>query len=103
MMRLKLMMAAAALLMNVGSRADTKLVRLRVQHTVEPQAVDEKEPVFGWAMESDQPGVSQKAYRLTLHTEHGDTLMWDSGKVTDASSTGVTYKGQPLKPLTGYR
>ena len=97
------MMAAAALLMNVGSRADTKLVRLRVQHTVEPQAVDEKEPVFGWAMESDQPGVSQKAYRLTLHTEHGDTLMWDSGKVTDASSTGVTYKGQPLKPLTGYR
>ena len=47
MMRLKLMMAAAALLMNVGSRADTKLVRLRVQHTVEPQAVDEKEPIFG--------------------------------------------------------
>lgn len=103
MMRLKLMMAAAALLMNVGSRADTKLVKLRVQHAVEPQAVDEKEPVFGWAMESDQPGMSQKAYRLTLHTEHGDTLMWDSGKVTDSSSTGVTYKGQPLKPLTGYR
>lgn len=102
-MRLKLMMAATALLWNVASQADTRLVRLRVQHAVEPQAVDEKDPVFSWGMESDVPGMSQKAYRITLRDTQGGTLLWDSGRVKEGSSTGVTYQGQPLQPLTCYQ
>lgn len=102
-MRLKLMMAAFALLVNVASQADTRLVRLRVQHAVEPQAVDEKEPTFSWAMESDVPGIGQRAYRITLRDARGGTLLWDSGRVKDGTSTAVTYLGQPLEPLTGYQ
>ena len=97
------MMAAAWLLATVASQADTRLTRLRVQHVVEPQAVDEKEPVFSWAMESDVPGMSQRAYRITLRDSRGGAVLWDSGRVKDGSSTAVTYLGQPLQPLTTYQ
>lgn len=102
-MRLKLMMAAVALLMHASLLADTRLVNLRVQHSVEPQAVDDGEPVFSWAMESDAPGMKQKAYRITLRKAGDKIVQWDSGRVKDGRSTAINYLGQPLCPLTAYQ
>ncbi|MFB2117759.1 family 78 glycoside hydrolase catalytic domain [Parapedobacter sp. 2B3] len=66
-----------------------------------------KQPLLGWELSSASRGATQSAYQIVMAT-HADSLakgivdVWDSGKVTSDTSTGVVYDGRPLDPNTGY-
>ena len=66
-----------------------------------PLAIDNTTPHFSWQMSAKQNGVTPTAYQILvatspdLLTEDGADL-WNTGKVTDASSVGIRYEGKPL-------
>jgi alpha-L-rhamnosidase len=77
---------------------------LRCEYLVDPEGIDVAQPRLGWVLDSAQRGTVQTAYRIlvassaeALAAEHGD--LWDSGKVTAATSIGVPYGGRPLRSL----
>lgn len=64
-------------------------------------------PNFTWIMNDDTKSSSQTAYRILvsstsekLHSNQGDA--WDSGKVTGEWLSGISYKGNKLRPNTIY-
>lgn len=64
-------------------------------------------PSFSWTIESDTPGISQKAYRLLVATrpellKNGSADIWDSGVVEGGSRTGIVCGGKSLAPDTDY-
>lgn len=65
-----------------------------------------KRPRFSWQVPDFGDGTLQSAYQLQLAATptgfENDQLIWDSGKVTSAASTAVTYGGPALKPRTAY-
>lgn len=80
-----------------------RVEHLRVQSLLNPQGIDEKSPLFSWQLKSEERGVVQTAYRLTLTSDaQGETTVWDSGPVTSGSSVGVTAKGLQLQASTRY-
>ncbi|MDO8186075.1 family 78 glycoside hydrolase catalytic domain [Conexibacter sp. JD483] len=65
-------------------------------------------PKLAWHVRSDDADVVQRAYQVRVATTaaglaDGGTPLWDSGRVTSASSTGVAYAGPALSPGTRYR
>ena len=82
--------------------AQTRINDLRVQNADEPIAVEDSRPVFSWKMESDVTGQHQTAYRINVVRESDGSTVWDSGKVSDGTSTGIRYLGVGLQPEMGY-
>ena len=80
----------------------TRITGLRVQHSVEPLAVEDAHPAFSWKMESPEPGQSQQSYRIRVCRETDGRQVWDSGEVQDSLSTGIRYLGVALQPRMGY-
>ncbi|MBV5283534.1 MAG: hypothetical protein JZU53_14025 [Paludibacter sp.] len=82
------------------SPAPTGLLCQLMSHP-ELSVITEKNPEFGWIVNSDKPGDSQKAYQILvassaelLQNNMGD--MWNSGKVKTAQSINVGYAGKAL-------
>lgn len=102
-MKLRLTFIVVSLLLCISSWAHTQIANMRVQHACEPMAVEDQSPLFSWSMNSEQLGVSQKAYRIILRKKHESTVLWDTGKVKDHTSTGIVYSGQPLEAESSYQ
>lgn len=82
--------------------AQTRIMDLRVQNSREPIAVEDRQPDFGWRMESDRRGAAQTAWRLQVTRESDGSEVWDSGRVEDGRSQGIRYGGAALQPEMGY-
>lgn len=68
------------------------LTNLQVNHLVDPMGIDDAEPVFSWAMDSNVIGAKQETYRIEVASDQSfDDLVWDSGDVGSDESTDVTY------------
>ena len=88
---------------SIKAYADERAIvrNLKVNGRNNPIGVDEQQPEFSWQMFSDAIGASQKAYRLTVTEEGGETV-WDSGTVESPVSVGIRYEGEPLQSATAY-
>jgi hypothetical protein len=76
----------------------------------EPLAVVDPQPVFSWQLTAASPelhSVAQSAYRIQI-VEDGrgfaaaEKILWDSGVVQRAATSGVAYAGPPLKAEHAY-
>lgn len=75
-------------------------MRLRTNGLDRPLALD-RPAEFTWALEGGRPGIRQGAFRIVCASSPealtaGD-LIWDSGVVTAARTTGVAYGGPPSR------
>ncbi|MBQ6652509.1 MAG: alpha-rhamnosidase, partial [Prevotella sp.] len=76
---------------------------LRVMSLVNPSPVDMKEPDFSWQLQSDERGVLQSSYQLSVSTDaEGADLVWTSGVVESDQSVRVPATGITLQPATRY-
>ena len=100
MKRLTTFLLAAAC--TLVAAAQTRITDLRVQNSHEPIAVEDRQPDFGWRMESDRRGAAQTAWRLQVTRESDGSQVWDSGRVEDGRSQGIRYGGAALQPEMGY-
>lgn len=79
-----------------------EITKIQVGSTLLPAFIDEKNPVFGWKLRSDQNGTLQKSYRLAVGSAEGMADVWDSGEITSRESVCVGYGGAELLPCTEY-
>ncbi len=74
---------------------------LQCEYLDAPLAIDNTSPHFSWKMVGKQNGVASSAYQILVATDL-DKLneeaadLWNSGKVMDTRSNGITYQGKPL-------
>jgi alpha-L-rhamnosidase len=76
-------------------------VGLRCEFRVDPLGIDERFPRLSWALESENRGQVQSAYRVLVARNEEDlaseeNLLWDSGRVESDRSVGVEYGGEAL-------
>ena len=82
---------------------------LMVDMLPEPIGLDDSQPVFSWKIRDGAQGAKQTAYRIRaavramdLRADGATTLIWDSGRIESAQSTGVRYAGKPLEASHKY-
>ena len=76
---------------------------LRVQSLRNPSGIDVTVPQFSWQLQSDERGVMQTSYQLTVFTDaEGMTKVFDSGVVMSSESAHVAVSTIPLQPATRY-
>src|SRR4051812_24764007 len=69
---------------------------LRVDLLSEPIGLDDARPVFSWKLRDPSDGARQTAYQIRVTTTNAGgatVLVWDSGGVASAQSTGIPYGG----------
>ncbi len=93
---------ATLLLLPVLGLAQTRITGLTVQNRTEPLAVEDRQPDFGWRMESTETGTFQQAYQISVVRECDGSELWNTGRVEDGRSVGITYAGVALQPDMGY-
>ena len=76
-------------------------VRLRCEYLANPLGIDVREPRLSWALESEQNGHTQTAYRILAASSEqllaaGQADLWDSGVVSSAETLHVPYAGTKL-------
>lgn len=69
--------------------------------------ISNRQPFFGWELQSEQTGIMQSAYRVLVSRSKDSLLkgigeIWDSGKVASNASVNVQYTGNPLESATSY-
>jgi alpha-L-rhamnosidase len=74
---------------------------LRCEHLVDPIGVDDRTPLLGWVVESEEPDQVQTAYQILVASDEkllkrkkGD--LWDSGKIESDQTVDVEYGGNEL-------
>lgn len=75
---------------------------LRCEYRVDPLGIDERVPRLSWALESEERGQVQSAYRVLVAGDEADldaevNLLWDSGRVESNRSVGIEYEGEALR------
>jgi len=60
-----------------------------------PTGVTDDTPEFSWTFDDPDSGDTQGAYQILVTDTLGSNV-WDSGKVSSASSSGISYAGAPL-------
>jgi len=83
-----------------------RLLNLRCEYLINPEAIDTEKPRFTWQMMSEQSGAEQTAWMIFVGTDSasvagGEGNVWESGQ-TDGSSVPVVYSGPSLKPFARY-
>lgn len=82
-----------------------------VEHTEWPEnarpLIRSEHPSFSWAIESDVPDITQKAYRLLVASRPellraGSADIWDSGTVKDGARSGIVCGGRALAAGADY-
>ena len=74
---------------------------LRCETRTNPLGIDITQPHLSWKLGAAEHGARQTAYQVLAaaspaHLAAGRELLWDSGRVESANSTGVAYAGPPL-------
>lgn len=77
------------------------LCDLRCENLTNPLGIDVVTPRFSWKIRSEAP-MQQQSYEIqvasdSLELTAGKADLWDSGKITDAESVLVPYRGKGLK------
>jgi len=75
---------------------------LRCEYESSPLGLDVPPPRFSWVLASEARGTRQSAYHLLVSTSPeavsaGKGNLWDTGRVESDQSTGVCYRGRPLR------
>ena len=102
--RLQLLIAFIVLLLLSGfANAATVIENLEVEYTKTPLGIDVKAPRFSWQMTGSEGerNLNQTAYQIIVKDLAGN-LMWDTKKVSDSKSLGITYAGSAIKATTRY-
>jgi len=73
---------------------------LRVEHLINPLALDEPAPRFSWKLVDPRTGAAQSAFQIEV-SSNGETV-WNSGRVPGAACVLVPYEGPGLAPHTRY-
>lgn len=83
--------------------SSASITDFKVNRMDAPLGIDTPSPLFSWKMstEGNNPASSQRAYRITVTDENGDTL-WNSGTTDSQLSSAIRYQGNPLKPRSRY-
>ena len=97
-----IILSLTSTVLSVLCMAQTTLRDFRVQHAVEPLAIEDAHPLFSWKMESDRRGASQTAYQISVTRESDGRELWNSGRVEDGRSIDIPYAGVALQPEMGY-
>ncbi len=83
--------------------AATIVNNLRVEYLRNPVGIDAEKPRFSWQIESDERGVLQTAYEITVAKDQaGEDVVWNSGRVNSGKSVHILYEGAPLEASTRY-
>lgn len=83
--------------------AQFSITDLKTDYQIKPLGSDNSKPVFSWRMVAppDVRGQFQKAYSIQV-TDKAGGIVWDSGKIENSASVGISYKGDKLMPVTRY-
>jgi alpha-L-rhamnosidase len=86
----------------VNAAADTKLraTALRAASACNPLGIGDAQPMLSWRI-AGPAGTMQTAYQIRAASDRaqlgtGKSYLWDSGRISEATSTGVRYGGAPL-------
>lgn len=81
---------------------------LKCEYSVNPLAVDVRQPRLSWRLEARSRAQMQSDYQILvastpekLATDVGD--LWDSGRVASGESIQIDYKGKPLESFQSCR
>jgi alpha-L-rhamnosidase len=74
---------------------------LQCEYQRNPLGLDATPPRLGWQFNANQRGARQSAYQVRVaaspeQLQHGESLLWDSGKVISDRSARVPYDGKAL-------
>ena len=74
---------------------------LKCEWLENPLAIDNTAPHLSWQMKSKQNGAAPSAYQILVATSldrlnEAEADLWNTGKVSDATSIGIPYGGKPL-------
>lgn len=74
---------------------------LKCEMLREPLAIDNTTPHFSWKMKGKQQGAASSAYQILVAStldklNEAEADLWNTDKVTDASSVGIVYQGKSL-------
>ncbi|KAA1420082.1 Bacterial alpha-L-rhamnosidase [Mumia zhuanghuii] len=80
---------------------------LEVENQPEPLGVDAARPRLSWILTSDARDQAQSAYEVEIATSAaklgaGKPDVWDSGRVSSATSFGIAHDGPALASATAY-
>ncbi|TCW61448.1 alpha-L-rhamnosidase [Treponema sp. J25] len=68
-----------------------------------PLGIDTPQPVFGWALATEEPGIMQTHYRIQVSRDvRFNMLLWDSRWVKSSRSQGISYDGPSLRGRQRY-
>ena len=81
--------------------SELKVEGLKCEMLEAPLAIDNTSPHFSWKMSGKQNGAASTAYQILVATSldklnEEEADLWNTGKVADAASVGITYGGEPL-------
>lgn len=83
--------------------AQSEIKNLRTEYLKNPIGIDIKTPRFSWELFSNERGVEQTAYEITVSTDKaGKNSIWTSGKIESGKSVNIKYTGTALSPSTCY-
>lgn len=83
------------------------ITNLRCEYKVNPLGVDIEKPRFSWELESNQRGISQSAYQVSVafspkKLDQNAADVWDSKKVASDKSIHIYYEGPALESNKKY-
>ena len=81
--------------------SEVAITNLTTEYQKNPIGLECGQPRFGWEMQSNRIGAAQSAYQIVVVDEQKN-IVWDSGKVNDSQSVGVSYEGEALSSATAY-
>ncbi len=96
----KLFFTAIAISLSLLAVAQSSVGHLRVNRLVEPQGLEDNNPLLSWVIENPSRGIVQTAYEISVY--EGQRRIWNTGKVSSDVSAGVRYEGPALKSGTRY-
>src|SRR4051795_10236463 len=89
----------------LAAQSSRHIDALMVDLLSEPIGLDDARPVFSWKIRDTSDGARQTAYQIRVSTTNAGgatVLVWDSGRVASAQSTGIPYGGTPLQASRHY-
>ncbi|MBP1659539.1 MAG: secreted protein, partial [Candidatus Aminicenantes bacterium] len=100
------LVAFAFLSCSPGSEA-VRIWNLTCDGRPDAEGVSIDRPVFGWELEAEARGVSQRACRILVATSPGllapgQADVWDSGRLATTDSQFVAYRGKTLASGRAY-
>ncbi len=90
-----------------AQKTEVTVTGLKCENKVNPIGIDIKTPGFSWILQSDQRGVSQKAFQLfvtsgSMNPDEKNANIWASKKIESDKSIHIVYDGKPLESNKKY-